>query len=145
MPFAALLSRLILGDLDLSAVAPVEAQAGSPGTRLAIRAYREVLEGHPDTARLTLDELGATGFADPEGWYLYAFAIAHVGRPELALDWLTRSVDGGYGCHTPLTHQTAWTPLYGDARFDALVTRAGALASRARQAYEDAGGKSVLG
>jgi non-specific serine/threonine protein kinase len=145
LPFAAVLSQLICGESDVSALAPVEAQARSPGTRLAIRAYREVFEGNTDAARRTLDDLRATGFADPEGWYLYAFAFARLQRPDLALDLLARSIQGGYGCHAPLVREPAWKAIRGNAYFDALVARAGALVDRARQVYDDAGGTSLLG
>ena len=145
MPFPAVMAQVARGSLEPGALSLLETHAGSPGMRLALRGFRQALEGQTDAALATIEELRASGFADPEGWYLNAFIFARVGQPEVSLNLLTRTIDGGYGCHAQLTRDAVWAPLRGDARFDELVQRAAALVDRARQLYDDAGGKTVLG
>ena len=145
MPFPAVLAQFARGDLQPDAISRLEAHAGSPGMRLALRAYRQAFEGQTEGALAAMEELRASGFADPEGFYLNAFAFARAGRPDLSIEQLTRSIDGGYACHAPLSREAVWDPLRGDARFETLVQRTAALVAQAQQLYDGAGGKSVLG
>ncbi|HEX5217324.1 MAG TPA: protein kinase [Vicinamibacterales bacterium] len=145
VPFPAVLAQVARGNLEPGSLSRLETHAGSPGMRLALRGYRHALDGRIDAALATMEELRASGFADPEGWYLNAFILARAGGPEHSLDLLTRSIDGGYACHAPLSREAVWDPLRGDPRFDALVQRAAALVARAQALYDEAGGKSVLG
>ena len=122
-PFCALLAQLVTRQVSTDVIREAEQRAWSPGSRLAIGAYRAVFDRQVDEAMGLLDELGASGFDDPEGWYLYAFALAGVDAPAPALVLLARAVDGGYGCHEQLTSQPEWGSVQSDPAFAALVER----------------------
>ena len=85
------------------------------------------------------------GFADPEGWYLYAFRLFPQinGAEGPALEYVQRAVDGGYVLHEPLITQPEWTRLT-DRRSRSLVERTAAMALSNRARYEVAGGPSTL-
>ena len=72
-----------------------------------------------------LDELRASGFDDPEGWYLYACCLARVGARAGALKLLAQAVDGGYALlRAADDRRPEWAPFRGIA-FDALFERTG--------------------
>ena len=86
-PYCALLAQLMLGQLPIDTLRQLERDAPSPGTRLAIGAYCSTFEGKIDEALRNLDDLAALGFADPEGWYLYAFCLVSNGAAGPALEF----------------------------------------------------------
>jgi hypothetical protein len=143
-PFCQILARLIRGDADLDALRALESSEGSPGTRLGLGIDRAVAEGDLDQATALLESLRQAGFADPEGWYVYAFLFVSRRADDQALDLLTRAIDGGYACHRPLVEQPQWSPLRGVPAFDALAERAAALADSARRRFTAAGGTAIL-
>lgn len=142
-PFCALLAQLITGQVTTAVIREVEARAWSPGSRLAIGAYRAVFDGQVTETIELLGELGASGFDDPEGWYLYGFTLIRAGAPVPALGFLTRAVDGGYACYDQMTHHAEWSALQGDPAFRALVERTAAMAAEARAVF-DALGTALL-
>ena len=142
-PYCAILSKLILRELDIDAIRQMERDAPSPGVRLAVGAYRSTFDGQIDEALRILDDLAGLGFADPEGWYLYAFCLVSNGATGPALEYAARAVDGGYVCHEPLANLPEWTRLT-DPRYHALVERTAAMALSNRARYEAAGGPSTL-
>jgi TolB-like protein len=143
-PYCAVLARLHTGRLPLAAAREIETTAPAPGARLAIGAYRAAFEGNLEQTIELMNTLGASGFDDPEGWYLHAFSLAQNGFPTPALELLTRAVDGGYACHEPLTRQPEWKVL-PEADYARLVERTRTMVMRARERFEAAGGTSVLG
>ncbi len=144
-PFCALISRVITGDpTAFRAFREFEVTAGSPGTRLTLVAHRAACEGHVDEALDAIGRLRASGFNDPEGWYLSALLFVRAGATVPALEMLARSVEGGYTCHEPLVRQPEWASLRGHAPFDALVARTSQLAARARERFDAADGATVL-
>jgi tetratricopeptide (TPR) repeat protein len=142
-PYCALLSKLLLGELSLDGMRQMEREASSQGVRLAVGAYRSTFEHQIDEALRILDDLAALGFADPEGWYLYAFCLITNGALEPALEYATKAVDGGYICYDQLAKLPEWTGLT-DPRYHALVERTAAIAATNRARYEAAGGPSLL-
>jgi tetratricopeptide (TPR) repeat protein len=144
-PYAALISRIILGRVDADAIRAFETKAGSAGTRLAIATYRHLAERDLEATRASLEALHASGFADPEGWYLFAIGHANMGAHDVALEWLERSVKAGYGCHAALIQRPQWQPLRGNPTFERLVVESGALVDRARRMFDEANGAAVLG
>jgi hypothetical protein len=70
-PSAALISQLALGSLPIDTLAEVEAKLPTGAPRLGVSVYRHIETGDIDRAVQLLDALGAEGFSDPEGWYLY--------------------------------------------------------------------------
>lgn len=143
-PYGALLSRLITGQLSADALRDEAPIAGAHGSSLAIGAYRALFEGQVAEAIEYLDALHASGFGDPEGWYIYAFCLARAGEIALALEFLTRAVDGGYACHQQLTHQPEWSSMRGQASFGALVDRTAAMVATARGRFDASEGAAVL-
>lgn len=104
-----------------------------------------MMEGSVDQVLSVLTELRAFGFADPEGWYLYAFMLARDGHAEPALDLLTQAVDLGFACHHALGHQQEWRALADHPRFIDLNRRTDLMVREARQRFDAAGGSAVLG
>ena len=143
-PFCALLSRMVRGDLQIDEVRAIEERAVA-GTRLAVSAYRHMMEGSVDKVLAVLTELRAFGFADPEGWYLYAFMLARDGRAEPALDLLAQAVDMGFACHHALGHQQEWRALADHPRFIDLIGRTDSMVRDARHRFDAAGGQAILG
>jgi serine/threonine protein kinase len=143
-PFCALHSRLILGDAGPDVGRRYEEQAGSTSILPALRAYRYVANGRFGDAMSDIESLRATGFDDPEGWYLYAFMFMRFGATEQALQLLARSVDRGYACLAPLRRETVWRSLEGQPAFDALVARIDEMVGAAAARFEAAGGAAVL-
>ncbi len=143
-PFCQILARFIRGDFDLDALRALESSQGSPGTRLGLGVYTALAEGDLEQATATMELLRQAGFADPEGWYVYAFLFVSRGALDQALELLTRAIDGGYACHRPLVEQPQWSPLRGVPAFDALAARAEALMADARRRFAAAGGTAIL-
>jgi TolB-like protein len=137
-PYCALLSKLMLRELDIDAMRQMERDAPSQGVRLAVGAYRSTFEHKIDEALRILDDLAALGFADPEGWYLYAFCLAINGAEGPALEYVQRAVDGGFVCHEPLITQPEWTRLT-DPRYRSLVERTAAMALSKPRALRSGG------
>jgi TolB-like protein/predicted Ser/Thr protein kinase len=143
-PYSALMSRLITGQVSPDVLRDEAPIAGAPGSRLAIGAYRALFEGEVNEAIEYLDALRASGFADPEGWYMYSACLARAGAGALALEFLTRAVDGGYACYEPLTHQPEWSALRGHGLYVALVDRTAAMVASARARFEALDGWTLL-
>ena len=143
-PFCAVMARLITRQMTPEALTQEALGASAPGTRLGIAAYRAILDRDIDGALKILEELGAVGFDDPEGWYLYGFYFAHVGSPTHALEYLTRAIDGGYGCYDQLVNRPEWSLLHNDSKFIALRDRVAALVAAARARFDALDGTNVL-
>ena len=143
--YCALLSRRLIGELSTDGMREVEEQTPHAAARMAIRSYRLAFMGDVDATIAQLDELRATGFDDPEGWYLWAFCLARVaGAADSAIMLLTRAVDGGYACHHPLTTRPEWNALRGDPRFTQLVDRTALMSARARERFDAHDGATVV-
>ena len=89
-PYCALISKLLLHELDIDALRQMERDAPSQGVRLAVGAYRSTFDGQIDEALRILDDLAGLGFADPEGWDLYAFCLVTNGAIGPALEYVAR-------------------------------------------------------
>ena len=144
-PFCALVAKMLTGETTAEALRRIEADAGSPGTRLAIRGYRHMVEGQVAASIEVLEALSATGFQDPEGWYIPAFLLARAGARKPALDFLARAVDKNYVCSEQLGWEPVWLAMRGDPAFDALAERVSRLRLSARERFDAAGGAAVLG
>ncbi len=143
-PYCAVMAKMLTGRLSIEAIRQSEATAPSPGSRLGIGAYRALFEGKVDEAMELLDALGAGGFDDPEGWYLYAFWLARAAASGPALRFLTRAIDGGYACYEPLTRQPEWACLQENLAFTSLVERAASMVALARGRFNAADGTAIL-
>jgi hypothetical protein len=143
-PYCAILSKLLTGQMTAQVLRDEEAKTTAYGARLAVGAYRAIFEGAVDEGVAKLNELRDSGFADPEGWYIYALFIARAGAETHALDFLTRSVDGGYCSHAALIARPEWSLLAGRAEFAVLLERTARMLADARARFDRAHGAAVL-
>jgi non-specific serine/threonine protein kinase len=143
-PYCALLAKLFSGRIGPEEMRAVEEETTHQAAQTAVRCYRLAFSNDVEgTLRLT-EELRASGFDDPEGWYLWSLCLARIEARDGALKLLTQAIDGGYACHEPLTTQPAWAAFHGDPAFDRLVSRVAALVADARARFDANGGNSVL-
>ncbi len=142
-PFCTLLAEVLDGRGGTERIRQAEAAAWAPGARLGIGAYRAIFERQFDEAAGFLTELQATGFDDPEGWYLYGLCYAHVDAESPAVEYLTRAVEGGYACHEALTERREWSSMRHPA-LPALIARTADLVADARARFDALDGARVL-
>jgi TolB-like protein len=143
-PYCRLLSQLLIGEVPPEELQRQEELTPHAAAKMAIAAYRLALTGQTAAMRAQIEALRASGFDDPEGWFLYAFCAARAGAPDLALQLLARALDGGYGCAEALAAQAEWRPLAGDPTFVALRDRAALMAARARELFDSLDGVAIL-
>jgi DNA-binding winged helix-turn-helix (wHTH) protein len=86
----------------------------------------------------------AGGNADPEVLFYLARQAAVWDDIDLAIEFLSRSIDAGYWTTIPLRRDPWLEPLRAAARFQQLLTTAEELETRSRQAFLAAGGQEVL-
>ena len=142
--YCAILSKLVTGQLTSAAIREEEDRTEADGARLAVGAYRAIFEGAADEAVDKLNRLQETGFADPEGWYIYSFTLARAGAAAHALDFLTRSVDGGYCSYAALTARPEWSILKDNPGFTTVLRRTASMLENARRRFDSAHGADVL-
>jgi serine/threonine protein kinase/tetratricopeptide (TPR) repeat protein len=142
-PFCRLTSRAMRGELPVDEIVALEATA-THGSQLAIRSYRQILERDFEGVRASLEGLAAYGFADPEGWYLYGFLLAHVGAADPTEALLLRAIDGGYACHDALVQRPDWQVLAHRPSFEAAKQRTAEMVEMARERFLAANGPVLL-
>lgn len=144
-PYCAILAKLFAGDIGPDDMHAVERATPHQAAQMALRSYRTAFAGNVEDTLRQLEELRASGFNDPEGWYLYACCFARIPSREGALRLLAQAIDGGYACHEVLTTQPIWASFRGIVEFDVLVERAGALLADARARFTANDGHAILG
>ena len=144
-PFAALFARLVLGQLDERVLIDLEQTMPQGAHRLGVSAHRHINAGLIGQGFEDLEKLRASGFSDPEGWFLYAWTLARKGAVAEARELLTRSVESGYACYDSLARRPEWNVMRDDAGFKLLMDRTRELVSESRAVYERAGGPALLG
>ena len=116
-------------------------------TDTRVRGYlvslRALLEGHRDESLEALHGLRLP--IDAEARYYVARTYAALAEPDLALTELTQAVKGGFLCHETFRHDPWLTVLHADVRFTRLMSDAAARSTAAADAFERAGGPSLLG
>ena len=143
-PYCAILAKMVTGQLTSDAIREEEAQTTADGARLAVGAYRAAFEGSVDEAADKLHRLHESGFADPEGWYIYSFVLARAGAADHALHFLRLSIEGGYCSHAVLTSQAEWALLRDNPVFGALLQRTAEMLEEARLRFDAVNGAEVL-
>jgi non-specific serine/threonine protein kinase len=132
--------------------------AGHPGAASACQAdvegYANVGFRHtalhafePDRAllRAAVDEVIASGFRDPEGFFYQVIKLAHAGDLDRAVEIFADSVDGGFYSHETFTRHP-WLERLRDRRdFNAILEKAEHRHLAARAAFVKAGGETLLG
>jgi hypothetical protein len=114
------------------------------GVRQISRMYRLAMQGNLEALRPSLQDVRASGFTDPEGFYLLATYLARAGAYDEALQTLDRSVRDGYTCPTALRTDPFWDPLREHPAFVQISKQAETASAGAREAFERAGGAAVI-
>jgi len=121
------------------------ATLGSGNAEFSFRifdAFRAAISGDAEGTVSTFRKLDE--FADPEGQFYMARALAHVGADDDAIGRIASAVDGGFFCY-PFFVSDAWIDsLRGDARFVEVLRRAEAKWREAQRAFEEHPGSRVL-
>jgi len=145
-PYASILSHMRRG--DLSAIPTIdELERVNPHAiaRLIASTYRLALLGDIDALRPKLREMRESTFTDPEGFFLLAAFTVRMDARDEALALLERGVRGGFCCPHPLRTDPFWDPIRGEPLFEQLLAEAEAASARAREVFEQAGGRQLLG
>jgi tetratricopeptide (TPR) repeat protein len=106
-----------------------------------LRAFEGDRAGCAEALRMVLE----SGFHDPEGLYFCLRNAAFVGEIELALTMLTRVVDLGFHCPTPLVRDPWLDSIRTAPEFVRALRRAEEEHGAAKQAFVGAGGERLLG
>jgi non-specific serine/threonine protein kinase len=117
----------------------------------------EVLRGWTDFILAWLDRRAADMTAmlswfsrlkiqdDPEALFLEGWLLCDAGDPREGLTQIVRAVTKGYYMAPTLLASRTFDALRGEAAFTAIVAEAEAGRARARQAFDEAGGRRLLG
>ena len=146
MPFPTSISRMRLGQLDIARPMLDQLEHASPleVVRLISGTYRRAIDGDLEGLAPKMRQMVDSGFADPEGYFCLSAFVARAGALDLALDTLERTVTGGYYCPSSLRQDPFWDAARSSERFERLLARSEAGTVQAREAFERAGGFSVL-
>jgi tetratricopeptide (TPR) repeat protein len=87
----------------------------------------------------------ASAFADPEGYYFLARALAYVNDSDQALEIIEQCVEGGWTCPTPLLRDPWLDPIRGDPRLAKAIERAEEGKRAAQAVFTEHGGEKLLG
>jgi serine/threonine protein kinase/tetratricopeptide (TPR) repeat protein len=91
------------------------------------------------------EKLLATGFMDPEGWYLAARTMVKVGHVERGLVLIEGVLDKGYVCYRWMLRDPWLDAARGAPEFSRIVRAAEKRYAESRAAYVAAGGEKLLG
>jgi hypothetical protein len=144
-PYAALLARhRVDPEGALAAFHETERLTMYEGVRLVAQMYRLAMEGDLEALRPKLQEVRASSFTDPEGFYLLATYLSKAGAYDEALETLDQSVRDGYTCPAALRSDPYWDAVRDRLKFVRALTTAETASARAREAFEQAGGAAVI-
>jgi serine/threonine protein kinase/tetratricopeptide (TPR) repeat protein len=107
--------------------------------------YRSMFAGDRVKCESLMDALSASGFQDPEGWFLMGRCLVRVGSLDRGLDIVGRACDSGFCAHPILRRDPWFDPVRGRPDFQAMMTRSEARRRDAIAAYEAARGEEILG
>jgi hypothetical protein len=102
------------------------------------------MAGDVDGLMPRLTEMHASGFADPEGYFLIAAFIARTGATGPALAALDRAVSGGFHCPQAMRQDPFFDLVRPDPAFGRLLAQAEAGSARAREAFDRVGGFAIV-
>jgi eukaryotic-like serine/threonine-protein kinase len=144
-PYAALLARhRVDPEGALAAFHETERLTMYEGVRLVAQMYRLAMAGDLEALRPKLQEVRASSFTDPEGFYLLATYLSKAGAYDEALETLDQSVRDGYTCPAALRSDPYWDAVRDRPKFVRTLTTAETASARAREAFEQAGGAAVI-
>jgi tetratricopeptide (TPR) repeat protein len=135
-----------LGRHDEALAAWKRAPADAPAT---YKAWDEMmvacLTGGPGAREAAERAVGEMTWGDPEGFMTGGIMVSRLGSYELALQAVTKAVDGGYTVVEPLLHDPWLAPLREDPRFIETLRRAQARRDEALAVFRAEGGEALLG
>ena len=135
-----------LGRHDEALAAWKRAPADAPAT---YKAWDEMmvacLTGGPGAREAAERAVGEMTWGDPEGFMSGGIMVCRLGSYDLALQAVTKAVDGGYTVVEPLLHDPWLAPLRGDPRFTETLRRAQARRDEALAVFRAEGGEALLG
>jgi DNA-binding winged helix-turn-helix (wHTH) protein/TolB-like protein len=121
---------------DSEAALQVARQAADDATRRLMQPCLEGARGAAldDSVAAFVQHWERSG--DPEAHYAVAPMLAYCGRPQDALRFVERAVDGGFCSYPALDLDPIWEGLRGDLEFQRIRTKAMACHDRFRRAVE---------
>jgi eukaryotic-like serine/threonine-protein kinase len=145
--YPSLMARYRLGDraAALAGLQSLERDANYITARLIAAAYRAAMEGSLDEAIVAKDQLEASTFSDPEGFFFLATVLAGAAFQAPALSALERAVTGGFHSPSAMRRDPLFDPIAGTPEFARLLAVAEAGQAAARDTFDHAGGPGVLG
>jgi tetratricopeptide (TPR) repeat protein len=132
-------------DEALAGVKRLEAYWPGGADTWYLRAQLKAFEGDRAACAESLRKILESGFHDAEGLYFCLRNAAFVGAGQLALEMLTRVVDLGFHCPTPLVRDPWLDSIRTAPEFMRALRRAEEEHSAAKQAFVSAGGERLLG
>ncbi len=109
-----------------------------------LKAQLAAFEGDREACVAATRQVLGTGFHDPEGLLFGVRDVAYVGATEFALEILTKVVDGGMHCPTPLVRDPWFDSLRTEPEFVRLLRRSEQEHAESLRAYVQAGGERLL-
>ena len=145
--FAKPLALTMLGRIDeaLEIVRRNEPPANIPIARLYMGSFRKLLEGDGAGSVSTMEELLASTFRDPEGWYYMARQFGYLREPERAMRTLSKAIDLGFFCYPAMVRDPWFDSLRDIPQFNEILAKAQAQHQRAFDAFTAEGGEALLG
>ena len=114
--------------------------------RLFVQGNLRLLEGdRPGAIEAFQTFSSETAMRDPCGWYYAARALAYLGQSERAIEYLERSILGGFACYPWFTRDPWIDSLRHRADFRKLLAEAESRHRRARDTFLNVGGDELLG
>jgi serine/threonine protein kinase len=144
--FAAPLARFRLGEGEplLDFLRTLEQGIAHQNARLVVTTYRFAMERRAGELPPLMAAMDASGFRDPEGFFLIASYLAYAGALDESIDALGRAVRGGFHCPSAMRGDALWDPVRTRPEFQHLLSQAESASQQARDAFAQAGGEDVL-
>jgi len=141
-----------LGDWEVQAQCLVELGRGEevpvvPSGLEHGRFQLELANGNFAASLAALEEslsLAGPLLNDPEGFFWVGRSFALLNQPQRALNFLSDSLDHGYGCLYMLSHYRGFDALRSHPRYAELIARAEILEARARKVFLENDGERLL-